>query len=98
MRALIREGGTLAVAEIPVPEIRRPGDVVIRVLVAGICRTDLHVAQGRIPSANPITLGHELCGVIADASSARVAVGDLVTVDPAPRVVSSASIAAARVR
>lgn len=73
MKALIKEAGRVRLADIPDP-IAKSDEVVIRVLVAGICRTDLNVAAGTIASADPITLGHELCG--------RLANGTLVAVDP----------------
>jgi L-iditol 2-dehydrogenase len=38
--------------------------VLVRVVVAGICRTDLHVAAGRLPAADPVVLGHEFAGVV----------------------------------
>jgi L-iditol 2-dehydrogenase len=74
MRALIREAGAVRLVEVPAP-VASPGDVLVRVLVAGICRTDLHVASGTVPSADPITLGHELCGRVLDTRA-------LVTVHP----------------
>ena len=83
MRALIKEAGQVRVVEVPTPSLRRADDVLVRVLVAGICRTDLHVAAGRIASADPITLGHELCGrVVACGPAAAVEVGVLVSVHP----------------
>jgi len=59
-------------------------DVEIAVVCAGICRTDLHVAAGRIPTADGRILGHELSGRVVDVggSVARFAVGDRVTVFP----------------
>lgn len=83
MRALVREAGRVQLLDVPEPTVRNADDVIVRVLVAGICRTDLYVAAGRIASTEPITLGHELCGrVIACGAEARIAIGTLVAVDP----------------
>ena len=42
------------------------GEVVIEVRAAGICGTDLHIEAGEYPSRPPVTMGHELCGVVAE--------------------------------
>ena len=82
MRALVKEAGRVRLVEVPDPVIRAADDVIIRVLTAGICRTDLYVAEGRIASAEPITLGHELCGRVIACGDASIAIGALVAVDP----------------
>ncbi len=46
-----------------------PGEVTIEVLAAGICGTDLHIADDEFPSNPPVTMGHEATGEV-------VAVGD----------------------
>jgi propanol-preferring alcohol dehydrogenase len=46
----------------PVPG---PGQILIRVLACGVCRTDLHVVDGDLPEpAIPIVPGHEIVGRI----------------------------------
>jgi len=82
VRALIREGGTVRLVEVPRPQ-RREDQALIRVIVVGICRTDLHVAAGKVPCADPITLGHELFGRVIDAGAAGPLPGTPVTVNPA---------------
>jgi threonine dehydrogenase-like Zn-dependent dehydrogenase len=88
VKALVREAGQVAVVEVSPPVPREPDDVLVRVIVAGICRTDIQVAHGLIAAADPITLGHELggvvvaCGPAVDPAVDRIAVGDLVTADP----------------
>jgi threonine dehydrogenase-like Zn-dependent dehydrogenase len=84
MRALIKEGGAVRVASIPDPE-PQPLEVALAVDVAGICRTDLDVAEGRRQSRDPVVLGHELAGRIITLG-ARVTgykIGEAVTVLPA---------------
>jgi L-iditol 2-dehydrogenase len=43
-----------------------PGQVALDVLAVGICGTDLHIWLGEYPSVPPVTLGHEVCGVVAE--------------------------------
>lgn len=81
MKALVKEGAVRLV-DVPEPTVRAADDVIVRVLVAGICRTDLFVADGRIASAEPITLGHELCGRVVACGAGQFATGTLVAVDP----------------
>lgn len=65
------EAGPLRLVERDVPEVG-PGDVLLRVLACGVCRTDLHVAEGDLPPHLPgVTPGHEIVGEV-------VAVGDAV--------------------
>ena len=43
----------------------RAGEVVVRIAASGVCRSDLHVLNGRTPVANlPMILGHEGAGVV----------------------------------
>lgn len=60
MRAIVRDAHGVALRRIPAP-VAGPGHVVVRVAVAGICRTDLRVADGEL-GRSPIVLGHELAG------------------------------------
>jgi propanol-preferring alcohol dehydrogenase len=68
--------------ERPVPE-PGPGRVRVRVTVCGVCRTDLHLAEGDLdPRRRLVVPGHEVVGVVdrlGDGSD-RFAVGDRVGV------------------
>jgi 2-desacetyl-2-hydroxyethyl bacteriochlorophyllide A dehydrogenase len=82
MRAvrMIGVGQPLQMQEIPVPEIGR-GDILVRVRAAGICHSDVHYRAGRSPvHPLPMTLGHEVAGVVEQigAEVDRVKVGDRV--------------------
>lgn len=65
MRALVTDGhGGAEVMDVPVPA--RDDWVVVESRVAGICGTDTHLIDGRIPGATaPLVLGHEGAGVVA---------------------------------
>ncbi|WP_322861442.1 alcohol dehydrogenase catalytic domain-containing protein [Mycobacterium europaeum] len=68
MRAIVKQGRSVRACRVPVPE-PGPGEVLIRVEAAGICRTDIYVAQGKLPCADPLILGHEFAGVVASCGS-----------------------------
>lgn len=66
MRAVALEtfGAPLALKDVPAPE---PGDgeVLVRVLAAGVCGTDVKLWRGDIPGTPlPLVLGHETAGVV----------------------------------
>lgn len=66
MRAMLlkRPGGRLRMADFPDPE-PGPGEVRLKVLACGVCRTDLHVVDGELPDpALPLIPGHEIVGVV----------------------------------
>ena len=64
MKALIKKSTGVEVAGTSIPELRNPDDVLIRIALAGLCRTDIYVAEGRIPTRNPLILGHEFSGIV----------------------------------
>ncbi|MGE5641363.1 MAG: zinc-dependent alcohol dehydrogenase family protein [Clostridia bacterium] len=70
-------GRALAPQEVPVPRPAR-GEVLVRVSACGVCRTDLHLADGELPQARyPVTPGHEIVGTVAECGPgvARLAPG-----------------------
>jgi propanol-preferring alcohol dehydrogenase len=72
--------GPLRLVERPVPE-PGPGELLIRVACCGVCRTDLHLAEGDLePRAPDITLGHEVVGevVAVGSGTSRFTAGDRV--------------------
>jgi alcohol dehydrogenase, propanol-preferring len=55
-------------ADTPVPE-PGPGELLLRVLACGVCRTDLHVTEGDLPVHRPgVTPGHEVVGEVIRAA------------------------------
>lgn len=47
------------------PEPEAVGGEVIGVTACGVCRSDLHIVDGDVPSPMPLVLGHEVTGVHA---------------------------------
>lgn len=74
------DGGPLVALERPVPE-PGPREIRVRVSVCGVCRTDLHLAEGDLPPKRPdVVPGHEIVGRV-DAMgecATRFAIGDRV--------------------
>ena len=69
-------------AELPRP-LPGPGQVLLRVRACGVCRTDLHVADGELPDPKlPLVLGHEIVGTVSALGPGvtRFAAGDRVGV------------------
>lgn len=81
MRAVtLAEDGGVAVTEVPAPVPREPADALVRVTLAAICGSDLHILEGRTPVEAGAVLGHELVGVVEQVGSGvtRVRPGDRV--------------------
>jgi len=43
-----------------------PGEVKIRLVASGICRSDLSVTTGVLKSPMPVVLGHEAAGIVEE--------------------------------
>jgi L-iditol 2-dehydrogenase len=43
-----------------------PGEVALDVRAVGVCGTDLHIWLGEYDSVPPVTMGHEVCGTVAE--------------------------------
>lgn len=63
MKALRVEKRGLAIRDIELPE--RGQEALVRVLLSGICNTDLEIARGYADFRG--TIGHEFVGIVADA-------------------------------
>lgn len=72
----------LAVREVALPD-PGPGEVTVEVKACGLCLTDIHIMEGRVPTVRlPLVPGHELAGVIVERGPGVTdcAVGDRVAV------------------
>ncbi|MGI5121641.1 NAD(P)-dependent alcohol dehydrogenase [Marinactinospora thermotolerans] len=78
--AVVRPGSGTFTWENVRLEDPRPDEVVVRVVGAGICHTDLATRDEKLHTPMPAVLGHEGAGVVEAVGSAvtRVAVGDHV--------------------
>jgi propanol-preferring alcohol dehydrogenase len=71
MRAMVLHGaaagraGTLVPEHVATPE-PAAGEILVRVSVCGVCRTDLDIVDGRLaPAHHPVVPGHQAIGVVA---------------------------------
>ena len=76
---LIQPGQPVKMKELPAPPVG-DRDVLVRVKAAGICHSDVHYRAGVSPVHYPLTLGHEVAGVVeqAGAEVTNVQVGQRV--------------------
>ena len=85
MKAVIYEKkGTVRLVEKPMPKIQEPRDVIVKVMRASICSSDLHIRNGGVPRAKEgVVLGHEFAGEIVETGSGvkKFSVGDRVAVN-----------------
>ena len=66
MKAMVmrRPGAALVMTDLP-DRAPGPGQIRVKVLACGVCRTDLHVLDGDLPPGPfPIIPGHEIVGRI----------------------------------
>jgi S-(hydroxymethyl)glutathione dehydrogenase/alcohol dehydrogenase len=82
---LTKQGGQLEIRDISLGE-PGPGQVKVRVAAAGVCHSDLSLANGTLTQEVPAVLGHEGAGVVIGVGDGvdRVAVGDHVVLNWAP--------------
>ena len=62
---VIQEPHRAGVFEVAKP-IPAAGEVLIKVVAAGFCGTDIHTYKGEHPTKYPIIPGHEFSGVIEE--------------------------------
>lgn len=78
------EKGKFELLEKPKPVLQNEKEAIVKVTLASICTSDLHIKHGSVPRAVPgITVGHEMVGVVESIGNAvkNVKPGDRVTVN-----------------
>lgn len=76
--------GKFELVDKPKPVIMHERDAIVKVTLASICSSDLHIKHGSVPRAvKGITVGHEMVGIVEAIGSAvkHVKPGDRVTVN-----------------
>lgn len=76
------EGNPLTFTDYREP-IPGPGELLLRVRVCGVCRTDLHVIEGELPpKKSPVIPGHQVVGIVEETGEGvkRIAKGARVGV------------------
>jgi alcohol dehydrogenase len=84
MKAMVYRGPyKIRVEEKDIPAIEHPNDAIVRVQLAAICGSDLHIYHGMMPDTRiGMTFGHEFIGVVHEVGSSvqNLKVGDRVMV------------------
>ena len=61
------ENGKFVLKEKEKPTLQSEDDAIVRVTLASICSSDLHIKHGAVPRAVPgITVGHEMVGIVEE--------------------------------
>jgi propanol-preferring alcohol dehydrogenase len=85
MKAAVFRSGHPASRLLQIEDVLRPplaaGQVLLRVLACGVCRTDLHIVDGDLPMLRPELIpGHQIVGEVIDGSDAQSPLGSRVGV------------------
>lgn len=82
MKAVVLTGpGQVAITEISEP-VWKPGDILLRVEMVGLCGTDLNSFRGKNPLVTyPRVIGHEIAATVISGSE-DIPAGTRVTVSP----------------
>lgn len=84
MRALVfKDVGNLVMEEVPIPHVKEPDDIVLKIKAVGICGSDVKIIEGKHHFKPNTILGHEFCGEIVEVGSHvhHFKIGDRVAVD-----------------
>lgn len=84
MKAFVfKDVGKLVFEERPIPHVREPDDVLLKVKAVGICGSDLKIIEGKHHFKPDTVLGHEFCGEVIEVGSHvhHVKLGDRVAID-----------------
>lgn len=76
--------GKFGLKEKPIPQIKDDRDAIVKVTLASICSSDIHIKHGSVLRAvEGITVGHEMVGIVEQIGNSvkNVKVGDRVTVN-----------------
>ncbi|TGJ82667.1 hypothetical protein E0Z10_g6112 [Xylaria hypoxylon] len=81
MNAVVFDGPyKVSLQQRPVPKIQNDGDIIVKVLAAGLCGSELHMFRGHEPGGTGFIMGHEFTGTVVAAGKnvQTVKIGDKV--------------------
>ncbi len=84
MKAYVfKDVGNLVFEQKPIPHVKDPDDVLLKVKAVGICGSDLKIIEGKHHFKPNTVLGHEFCGEVVEIGSHvhHVKIGDRVAID-----------------
>ncbi len=73
-------GAWLSIQDLPRPQ-PQPGEVLLKVIACGVCRTDLHIVERDLKPLHPrIIPGHQIVGEVVEGATATLCAGTRVGV------------------
>lgn len=80
---VMKAPGRVEMEHLPIPHVKDPDDVLLKIKAVGICGSDVKIAEGKHHYRPNTVLGHEFCGEIVEVGSHvhHMKVGDRVSVD-----------------
>jgi threonine dehydrogenase-like Zn-dependent dehydrogenase len=84
MKAFVfHDVGQLELTEIPMPKVKDPDDVLLKIKAVGICGSDVKIIEGKHHFKPNTVLGHEFCGEVVEVGTHvhHVKLGDRVAID-----------------
>lgn len=74
-RELARPEAWLTLEECPKPQLV-PGELLLKVIACGVCRTDLHIVEGDLKPIQPrIVPGHQIVGEVVEGATPELPLG-----------------------
>ena len=68
-------GNWLVIKDVPIPK-PQPGEVLLKVIACGVCRTDLHIVEGDLPPLRPRLIpGHQIVGEVVAGATPELPLG-----------------------
>lgn len=70
--ASMAPGAWLSIQDVPRPQ-PQPGELLLKVIACGVCRTDLHIVEGDLPPIlRRIVPGHQIVGEVVEGATATL--------------------------
>ena len=70
MKALVmKDVGKLVFEDRPMPQVKNPDDVLLKIKAVGICGSDVKIVEGKHHFKPDTVLGHEFCGEVVEICS-----------------------------
>ena len=71
MRAVVFKGPyKVAIEDRPIPKLKDPTDIIVKVEYTALCGSELHVFRGHQPSDTGFIMGHEFTGIVSEIGDA----------------------------
>ena len=78
--ALTGTGRFLEIKDVPRPQLQT-GNILLRIVACGVCRTDLHIVEGDLPQVRPELIpGHQIVGEVVEGATTELPLGTRVGV------------------